>query len=735
MPKSLLIVESPTKMKTLSKFLGKDFTIKATYGHIKDLPKSKIGVDVQKDFTPQFQVIKGKSKVIDELKKAEKTVDKIYIGSDPDREGEAIAFHVAEEIGKKKSVERVLFHEITKKGVTDAMKSPTTLDESKYNAQKARRILDRLVGYKISPVLWEKVSYGLSAGRVQSVALRLVCDREEEINAFIKEEYWIIDGQFKLPSGKIFKATLEKKGNEKIRIISKEQAEAIEREIKDNDAFISDIEIKDKNISPQPAFITSRLQQEASRRYKFSPKKTMLLAQKLYEGIDIGEEGITGLITYMRTDSVRVSQEAVRDARNYINEIYGKSYLPKAPNIYKNKKSAQDAHEAIRPAFVSLTPEKIKAFLDKDLFLLYELIWKRFVASQMAQEKVKTKTVEISSGDYILIARGAEVTFDGFTRIYEEKEEESETSAPLPPMEKGQNLKLVETTLTQRFTNPPSRFTEASLIRMLETKGIGRPSTYATIVSTIEDRSYVSKDKGRLIPTPLGITVNKLLKDFFPLILDVSFTAKMEERLDLIENGKKNWVKSLEQFNSAFEKELSTAKTGMKSLKKEEIETNIICDKCGERMLLRWGKNGEYIICSGKPQCKNKKNVKIDNSGNISIVEVEIKGLCPECGGNLIEKRGRFGRFIACSNYPACKHTESYSLGFQCPLEGCNGKLVEKISKKKKRFISCSRYPDCSFATNAEPVEGTCPVCSAPTIFRYRKKEFCLRKDCGWKSQ
>ncbi|MDI9560732.1 MAG: DNA topoisomerase, partial [Pseudomonadota bacterium] len=467
----------------------------------------------------------------------------------------------------------------------------------------------------------------------------------------------------------------------------------------------------------------------------FSPKKTMLLAQKLYEGIDIGEEGITGLITYMRTDSVRVSQEAVRDARNYIDETYGKSYLPKAPNIYKNKKSAQDAHEAIRPAFVSLTPEKIKAFLDKDLFLLYELIWKRFVASQMAQEKVKTKTVEISSGDYILIARGAEVTFDGFTRIYEEKEEESETSAPLPPMEKGQNLKLVETTLTQRFTNPPSRFTEASLIRMLETKGIGRPSTYATIVSTIEDRSYVSKDKGRLIPTPLGITVNKLLKDFFPLILDVSFTAKMEERLDLIENGKKNWVKSLEQFNSAFEKELSTAKTGMKSLKKEEVETNIICDKCGERMLLRWGKNGEYIVCSGKPQCKNKKNVKIDNSGNISIVEAEIKGLCPECGGNLIEKRGRFGRFIACSNYPACKHTESYSLGFQCPLEGCNGKLVEKISKKKKRFISCSRYPDCSFATNAEPVEGTCPVCSAPTIFRYRKKEFCLRKDCGWKSQ
>ena len=735
MAKSLLIVESPTKMKTLSKFLGKDFTIKATYGHIKDLPKSKIGVDVEKDFTPHFLILKGKGKAVDEIKKASKNADRIYIGSDPDREGEAIAFHVAEVIGSKKEVERVLFHEITKKGVLDALKKTTTLDEAKYNAQKARRILDRLVGYKISPVLWEKVSYGLSAGRVQSVALRLVCDREEEIEAFEKEEFWVIDGEFKLPSGKTFKATLERKNDSKLKISSQDEAEKINEEIHKLESHISKIEIKDRIIRPLPGFITSKLQQEASRRFRFSPKKTMLLAQKLYEGIEIGgEEGVTGLITYMRTDSVRVSDEAIQDARQYIDETYGKTYLPKTPNYYKNKKTAQDAHEAIRPAYVHITPENIKKHLEKDLFLLYELIWKRFMASQMSQQKIKTKTIHVAVGNYGFIARGSEVVFDGFTRIYEEEDEDKEVAAILPGMKEGEKVSLIETNLNQRFTNPPPRFTEASLIKMLESKGIGRPSTYANIVSTIQERSYTKKEKGKLMPNPLGMTVNRLLKKFFPLIVDVSFSAKMEERLDLIENGKKNWVKSLEQFNNALESELSLAKTDMKSLKKEEKETDIICDKCGKKMLLRWGKNGEYIVCSGKPQCKNKKNVKIDNSGKITIAEVEIKGICPQCGGNLIEKRGRFGRFFACSNYPDCKYTESYSLGFPCPLEGCTGKLVEKISKKKRKFISCSRYPDCSFASNAEPMDGPCPVCSAPTIFTFRKKNLCLRKDCGWKS-
>ncbi|MCX8022916.1 MAG: type I DNA topoisomerase [Syntrophorhabdaceae bacterium] len=737
MAKSLLVVESPTKMKTLSKFLGSDFNIKATYGHIKDLPKSKIGVDIENGFTPHFLVLKEKSKIVEELKKAGKESERVFIGSDPDREGEAIAFHIAEVIGQKKEIKRVLFHEITKKGVIEAINSPTELDEDKYNAQKARRILDRIVGYMISPLLWEKVSYGLSAGRVQSVALRLICDREEEIEGFIKEEYWVISGEFELPSKERFRAILERKGEEKIKIPSEEEAKRIKSLIDGRTYTISKVETKDRLLSPQPAFITSRLQQEASRRFKFSPKKTMLIAQRLYEGVDVGEGGTTGLITYMRTDSVRVSEEAISGARRYIEESFGKEYLPKSPNIFKNKKSAQDAHEAIRPTDVFLTPEKVKPYLEKDLFLLYELIWKRFIASQMAQEKIKQRVVEVSSPEgYTFVAKGHEVIFDGFTKIYEEQEEKEETIERLPPLKQGERVVLVDINMDQRFTQPPPRYSEATLIKMLEAKGIGRPSTYATIISTIEDRKYVKKEKGRLVPLPLGRTVNRLLKEFFPLIVNVDFTAKMEERLDLIEGGKKNWVKSLERFYQAFEKELTAAKSGMKSLKKEEQETDIICDRCGKTMVLRWGKNGEYLVCSGRPACKNKKNVKVDDqTGKIEIIKGEVRGVCPQCGGELIEKMGRFGRFLACSNYPDCKYTESYNLGFLCPVEGCQGKLVEKVSKKKKKFISCSQYPVCTFATNYEPTEGPCPTCSAPTLFKARRSTFCLRKDCGWKSK
>ena len=735
MAKSLLVVESPTKMKTLSKYLGKNFIIKATYGHIKDLPKSKLGVDIEKDFTPHFMTVKGKSKVVDELKKASKEVDNIYIGSDPDREGEAIAFHVAELIGKKKVVERVLFHEITKKGVLEALKSPTKLDDAKYNAQKARRILDRLVGYKISPLLWEKLSYGLSAGRVQSVSLRLVCDREEEIEAFRKEEYWIIDVELQLPSGEKFTATLERKGNEKIKVPSGKEAEKIKKAIHNEDFEITGVEVKEKNLTPQPAFITSRLQQESSRVLRFSPKRTMMLAQKLYEGVEIGKEGQVGLITYMRTDSVRVSMEAVAEARNYIEKAFGAPYIPQKPNFFKNKKSAQDAHEAIRPASVLMTPEHVKDYLDKDLFALYNLIWKRFVASQMSQKKIEATVVDVAAGDYLFIARGQRVLFDGFTKIYEEQTDEEEESKMLPEMKKGQILALLDTILEQRFTSPPSRYSEATLIRTLETKGIGRPSTYATIVGTVQEREYVKREKGRLAPTPLGKTVNKMMMEFFPIIVDIGFTANMEEMLDLIEDGKKDWIKSLQKFNGAFEKELSVAQETMKSLKKEEKETDVVCDRCGEKMLLRWSKNGEYLVCSGKPECKNKKNVKVGEDGTISVVEQVVKGTCQKCGGNLIEKRGRFGRFFACSNYPECKYTEAYSLGFQCPLEGCTGKLVEKTSKKKKRFISCSEYPKCTFATNKEPTEGVCPLCGATTLFSYRQNTLCLRKDCGWKSK
>jgi DNA topoisomerase-1 len=734
MGKSLLVVESPTKMKTLSKFLGKAFTIKATYGHIKDLPKSKMGVDIEKGFIPNFEIVKGKKKVVDELKKASTTVENIFIGSDPDREGEAIAFHVAEVVGKK-AIKRVLFHEITKKGVLEAMKRPTGLDEEKYNAQKARRILDRLVGYTISPLLWEKVSYGLSAGRVQSVALRLVCDREEEIEQFVKEEYWIVECVFERETGERFTAQLDRKNDTKLKISSRDEAEEIKKEIQEGQFSVTKIELKEKSLSPQPAFITSRLQQEASRKLSFSPKRTMALAQQLYEGVDVGEEGTTGLITYMRTDSVRVSNEAIRDARQFIEGTFGKTYLPKLPRIFKNRKTAQDAHEAIRPTNVMLTPERVKAYLDKDLFLLYELIWKRFIASQMAVKRFETKTVEVASRDYVFVARGSRLLFDGFTRLYEENGENEESYGLLPELKEGERVLLREINLQQRFTNPPPRYNEASLIKTLETKGIGRPSTYATIVSTVQERNYVRKDRGRLAPTPLGKMVNELLKNFFPLIVDIDFTAKMEERLDLIEDGKKSWVKSLEKFYRYLSEEVSRAQENMKNLKKEEKETDIRCDRCGKPMLLRWGKNGEYLVCSGKPECKNKKNVRVGDNGAVTIIENEIKGICPRCGGNLFEKRGKFGRFFACSNYPACTYTEPFSVGYACPQKDCTGKLVEKLSKKKKRFISCSRYPDCTFATNREPVEGPCPSCGAPTLFSYRRILYCLRKDCGWKSQ
>jgi len=747
MGKSLVVVESPTKMKTLSKYLGKDYVIKATYGHIKDLPKSTLGVDVEEGFKPHFHILKGKSKVVDEIKKAGKDAERILIGSDPDREGEAIAFHVAEVIGNADRIERVLFHEITKKGVLDAMRSPIKLDPAKYDAQKARRILDRLVGYKISPLLWERVSYGLSAGRVQSVALRLVCDREAEIEGFEREEYWVIDVVLELPSGATFTATLERraadgsgsltggKGTGKFRITSEDEAAAIKADIAGKDFIVTKVEVKEKNISPQPSFITSRLQQEASRVLRLSPKRTMMLAQKLYEGIDMGEEGPVGLITYMRTDSVRVSMEAIAEAREFIRKGFAETYLPEKPNFFKNRKTAQDAHEAIRPTSVFFTPEKVKPYLDKDLFALYDLIWKRFVSSQMTRKRVETKTVDVAAGDYVFVARGTNVLFDGFTKIYEEGGEDAEAEAALPEAKKGQNAVLKNTTMEQRFTNPPPRYSEASLIRTLESKGIGRPSTYATIVSTVQDRDYVRKEKGRLIPTPLGRTVNGLLSQFFPTVLDVGFTARMEVRLDEIEDGKKDWIRSLEKFNTSFEGELQSAQKQMRSLKKEEKETDIECDRCGRKMLLRWGKSGEYLVCSGKPECKNKKNVAVDADGKITIVESEAKGVCPKCGGKLVEKKGKFGRFLACSNYPECRHTEAFSLGFACPVEGCPGKLVEKTSKMKKRFISCSEYPKCSFATNKEPTEGECPSCGAPTLFSFKKGLFCLRKDCGWTSR
>ncbi len=733
MTKSLLVVESPTKMKTLSKFLGKDYIIRATYGHIKDLPKSKMGVDVEHDFRPEFIVVKGKAKVVAELKKASKEAENIYIGSDPDREGEAIAFHVAEVLGNGSNVKRVLFNEITKKAVLEAMKSPSKLDESKYDAQKARRILDRLVGYEISPLLWERVKYGLSAGRVQSVALKLVCEREDEIDAFVKEEYWTIDAEFELESGETVKARLEKIGREKARIPNADEAARVRKDVESNKFAVSSIEEKDRYTSPYPPFKTSTLQQEASGKLRFSPKKTMMVAQKLFEGVDIGKDTMTGLITYMRTDSVRVSSEATNDARMLIEGRFGAPYVPHKPNVFRNSKSAQDAHEAIRPTNVKLTPEKLKGHLDKDMFALYDLVWKRFVASQMMREHLQVKVAEISGKEYVFSARGSKIVFDGFSRVYE-TDKGDEERAYLPDMKNGDKLRLKHVLPAQHFTSPPPRYSEASLIKILEAKGIGRPSTYATTVSTIQERGYVHKEKGSLVPVPLGRTVNRLLTEFFPKMIDVDFTASMEERLDGIQEEGQNWVASLGEFYKLLQTELGSAKKKMKNLKKEEKETSIACDRCGKNMILRWGKNGEYLVCSGRPECKNKKNVKIDKDGNIEVVEEESRGICPQCGGSLVEKSGRFGRFIACSNYPDCKYTKPFTLGFKCPKEGCTGELVERLSKKRKKFYGCSRYPDCDFATSLQPKEGECPTCGSPIVFSFRGRLSCLRKDCGWRS-
>ena len=554
MAKSLLVVESPVKMKTLSKFLGKDYVIKATYGHIKDLPKSKMGVDVDHDFRPQFTVVKGKAKIVAELKKAGKEVDNIYIGSDPDREGEAIAFHVAEEIGKGVPVKRVLFNEITKKAVLAAMKSPSNLDESKYEAQKARRILDRLVGYEISPLLWERVKFGLSAGRVQSVALKLVCEREDEIEAFVREEYWTVEADFKLTSGETVRAKLEKINGEKTRIGSQAEAEKVKAAIEGKTFVVAGVEEKERFVTPYPAFKTSSLQQDASSKLKFSPKKTMLLAQKLFEGIEIGKN-MTGLITYMRTDSVRISDEAVAEARRLVESRFGADYVPHKPNVYSNSKSAQDAHEAIRPTDVNFTPEKVHPCLEKDMFALYELIWRRFMASQMSRTRLHVKVAEISDNGYLFVARGSKVIFDGFSKVYEAEKRDDERTY-LPDMTTGEVLGLKGVDTTQRFTAPPPRYTEASLIKTLEAKGIGRPSTYAAIVSTIQERGYVHKEKGSLVVIPLGRTVSRLLSEFFPKVIDVDFTAKMEDGLDLIEEDEKDWVASLTEFYALLQQEL-----------------------------------------------------------------------------------------------------------------------------------------------------------------------------------
>lgn len=709
MKKSLLVVESPAKARTINKYLGKGFTVMASVGHVKDLPKSKLGVDIENDFRPDYVTIKGKAKTIRDIKNASKSVDEVLLAPDPDREGEAIAWHIAEEIAGKNDLKvyRVLINEITEKGVKEAVKNPTALDRNKYEAQQARRVLDRLVGYQVSPLLWEKVRRGLSAGRVQSVAVRLICERENEIKAFVSKEYWSITAEF-CERGKepCFTAKLAKKEGKKLEIGSDKEADEILGELKGVSFTVNEIEKKERKKNPMPPFITSRLQQEASRKLGFTAKKTMMVAQQLYEGMEMGKEGLVGLITYMRTDSTRLSKEAVQEARAFIKETYGEDYLPAKPPVYKSKKSAQEAHEAIRPTYLKYTPEAVERHLTKDQSRLYHLIWMRFIACQMRPAILDQTKVEIGAGRYLFNATGTIMKFPGFTAVYEEgKDVEEEKEGLLPKLEKGEELPLKELSPRQHFTQPPPRFTEPTLVKELEDNGIGRPSTYAAILSTVQEREYVVKENRQFKPTELGFLTTDLLVESFPKILDVAFTAHLEEELDMVEEGKLSWLGVMKEFYGPFKKDLERAKSDMKSVKTEETPTDIVCKKCGKPMVIKWGRKGKFLACTGYPECKSTSDFTTDEDGRVVAVErkEETGESCPSCGKPMVIKSGRYGRFLACSDYPTCKTTKAVSTGVPCPAEGCDGELLERRSKRGKDFYSCSNYPKCSYATWQRP--------------------------------
>jgi DNA topoisomerase-1 len=743
MANSLVIVESPTKVKTIKKFLGADFNAVASMGHVKDLPKSTLGIDLEKDFEPTYNVIETKKKTIDDLKKAAKSAENIYLAPDPDREGEAIAWHIAEIINaKNKNIYRVLFNDLTKNTVIEAIKNPLQLDFNKYEAQQTRRILDRLVGYQISPVLWDKVKRGLSAGRVQSVAVRMICDREEEINKFVPEEYWNLVVQFEGNNPPPFEAKLLKVDGKKAKVTTGEQAATLAAKIKEADFSVEKLEKKEVKRSVPPPFTTSKLQQEASRWLRFSAKKTMMVAQKLYEGIDLGKEGSVGLITYMRTDSFRIAEEAIKDVRDYIRENYSSDYLPHKPHFYKNSQKAQDAHEAIRPSKMTYKPKDIKNYLSADQFKLYQLIWNRFVASQMNPAILDQTTIDIAGAGCIFRAQGQIMKFPGFTIVYTEGKDDKEENGNgndklLPEVSEKEKLKLLNLNTEQKFTQPPPRFSEASLVRELEEKGIGRPSTYATIISTIQDREYVSLEKGKFHPSELGMTVTQLLVKSFPTVLDLAFTADMENKLDAIESGESKRVETLKEFYTLFADELKKAKTEMKNLKQEEIPTDLVCEKCNSPMVIKWGKNGRFLCCSNYPTCKNTMNFTHDENGKVTHVETKTTQIkCNKCGKNMIVKEGRFGQFLACSNYPECKNTMTATKNENGEIVAQEAPATDEVCEKCGKpmaikrgrygqFLGCTGYPECKNikkmgkdgkVTNEEPVlsDESCELCGKP---------------------
>jgi len=753
--KPLVVVESPTKVRTVKKYLGKDYNVAATVGHIKDLPGKEMGIDIEGGFKPKYKTIPGKQKIIKTLKRAAGDATDIYLAPDPDREGEAIAWHTSEVLKQKdRKFYRVLFHELTKDAIHKAMASPQSLDRPKYEAQQARRILDRLVGYEISPLLWRKVKGGLSAGRVQSVALRIICERERAIHAFEPREYWSITAHLEDESPPPFTAKLARKNNDKIEIPKEEKTNAILTELEGREFVVKRIAKKTIRKNPLPPFTTSKLQQDAIRKLRFSAKKTMLIAQQLYEGIELGPGEPVGLITYMRTDSTRIAGEAADEALGLIRKKFGDDYALEKPRFFKNRKKVQDAHEAIRPTSVSNTPEEMASYLSKDQLSLYRIIWQRFVASQMKQALINQVSVTIEAGPYQFAASGSNVKFPGFMALYMSVDDEiahkDQKKAPaLPALSEGLILNLLQLEPKQHFTQPPPRFSEASLVKELEENGIGRPSTYASILSTIREKEYADLQNRYFRPTELGFIVNDLLVENFSDIFDVEFTARMEENLDRVESSEVESLQILTQFYHPFKKELEAAAEDMLSVKGVGFPTGLDCPECGKPLHIKVGKNGHFLACSGYPDCNYSRDYTRDEKGNIQLVEISsevvIDKSCDKCGQPMVVKRGRFGEFLACSAYPQCKNTQSlnsnganHKIGIKCPENDCDGDIVERKSKRGKTFYGCSRYPKCEFATWDKPVARDCPQCGAKILAEKTTKKqgtflICLSKECGFK--
>jgi DNA topoisomerase I len=818
--KGLVIVESPAKAKTIQKYLGKGFTVEASLGHVKDLPKSTLGVDTDNEFDTEYIVIPGKEKVLAKLKKLAESSDHIFLAPDPDREGEAIAAHLADELDtngakkKKKTakkdkdkdgdaprIQRVTFNEITQRAVREAFEHPRKIDQNLVDAQQARRVLDRLVGYQVSPLLWDKVRRGLSAGRVQTVALRLIVEREREIKAFEKKEYWTIDAHLAASKPPAFDARFVGKGEEKIEVPNGEQAEKIRAFVEKADWLVRSVDRKERRRNAAPPFTTSKLQQDSSRKLRFSVKRTMMIAQRLYEGIELGEEGLVGLITYMRTDSTRVSNDALAEVREMVGKEYGPQYLPEQPNTFKSKKGAQEAHEAIRPTDVLRNPDSLKQYLKEDEFKVYKLIWQRFVASQINPAVFDQTTVDIDAkqgnDSYWFRVTGSVLKFDGFLKVYEESkegkdEEDEELKHKLPPLEPGQKLTLRELKPEQHFTEPPPRYNEASLVKELEERGIGRPSTYATILTTIQERQYVTKLGGKFAPTEIGLVVTDLLVDNFRDIFDVAYTARLEEELDEVEDGKEKWTDALAEFYKKFQKDLKYAEKHMENIKRMEKPTDEKCERCGSPLVIKWGKHGSFYACSSydkenpesctftkenpinlpdldsadmqetaqEEYCENCGRVMVLKRGRFGqfmactgypdckttrrldqgkrVPDIPLDEPCPKCGRNLMIRHGRYGEFTACSGYPECKFVKQNFIGVKCP-DCKDGDLVEKKARKGNTFYGCSNYPKCKFTSAHKPIAEKCPSCGSEFLVEKNLKAgpviACPNKECDYERE